>query len=653
MILDHRPMIHPTPARCFLTLLLIAGGVMAMAQPKANLAQLQKTYPNDEMAYLNWSEKIDIEIVNGVLQIEAQHQKERVFLSERASMMADERIYFSEAFQEIQDLKAVSHVPDKAGYKSLPVSDIKTERPSPGGGIFFDDSQVKKFTYPSAKAGGVGTLTYRERIKNPHMLSGFIFGNYVPVIASSFSVTFPAAVKVSYKTFGDTKGIVFKQLTQNGKTTYSWTAQNLKAYPLETESLSLRHYAPQVFLFVESYTIGGKTTEVLGDVRKLFNYYKSLVKDLNTQPDNYLQTLTDSLTKGKSELEKIKSVYYWVQDHVKYIAFEEGLGGFIPRQAADVCRKRYGDCKDMASLTTAMLRLAGVPAQLVWIGTRDIPYRYAQNPSMSVDNHMIAAVKLNNQWQFLDATDDRIDFGLPTSHIQGKEALVMLSEDRYEIVSVPEVPASQNTKKDSVVVSLEGRTLKGQGLLSFGGLWKTHLKSLVQYRSETQRAEYYKGILSRGSNKSTLEKNQVMGLGERDKPLYFDYSFRVPDYVQEAAGEVFVNLHLSRTWADKAQEARKNDWKHDFMTQEENITTLPIPSGYDVSYLPSNAQFKHPSFGFTIRYEQKNGQIIMHNQLTINTLLIKKAEFGEWNKMIAALNDAYSEVVSLKKKTSP
>ncbi|MCU0341824.1 MAG: DUF3857 domain-containing protein [Spirosomaceae bacterium] len=644
-------MTHPTPAQYLLTFTLFWGCLTSIAQPKANLAQLQKTYPNDEMAYLSWDEKVTIEISNGSLQIDAQHQKERVFLSERASMMADERIYFSEAFQEIKDLQAISYIPEKAGYKSLPVADIKTERPSPGGGIFFDDSQVKKFTYPSAKAGGIGTLTYRERIKNPFMLSGFVFGNYVPVIRSSFSVTFPAAVKVSYKTFGDMKGIVFKQTSQNGLTTYTWSAQNLKAYPLETESLSLRHYAPQVFLFVESYTIDGKTTEVLGDVTKLFNYYKTLVKDLNKQPDTYLQTLTDSLTRGKPEVEKIKSVYYWVQDHIKYIAFEEGLGGFIPRQAADVCRKRYGDCKDMASLTTAMLRLAGVPAYLTWIGTRDIPYRYAQNPSMSVDNHMIAAVKINNQWQFLDATDDRIDFGLPTSHIQGKEAMIMLDENRYEIVNVPEVPAVQNVKKDSVVVSLDGRTLKGQGTLRFEGLWKMHLKALLQYKSEAQRAEYYKGILSRGSNKSTLEKNQVWGLNDRDTPVAFAYNFRVPDYVQEAAGEVFVNLHLSRSWADKAQEARKNDWKHEFTTQEENITTLLIPQGYEVSNLPQNAQFKHPLFGFSIQYEQKNGTIVMRNRLTINSLLLKKADFGEWNKMIAALNDAYSEVVALKKKS--
>lgn len=641
----------PTRAASFYFLLFIFHYSLLQAQPKVNLTQLKAKFPNDEMAYLNRSEKVNIALVDGQLDIAILHQEDRVFLDERASVFADERIYFSDAFQEIKDLVAVSYIPENAGFKQMPVTDFKTERPSPGGGIFFDDMQVKKFTFPGAKKGGVGTVSYYERLKNPYMLTGFLFGNYYPIINSEFSVTFPNTVKISYKTYNDMKGISFSQTTKNGQTTFSWKAQNLPSLPLETESPSLRHYAPQVLLFVESYTTNGKTVEVLGNVPKLFNYYKGLVKDLNKTPNTNLQMLTNSLTRGKTEIEQIRSVYYWVQDHIKYIAFEEGLGGFVPRQAADVCQKRYGDCKDMASLTSSMLNLAGIPAHLVWIGTRDIPYRYQENPSMSVDNHMIAAVKYEGQWQFLDATDDRIDFGLPTSHIQGKEALVMTSEDQYEIVPVPIVPAAKNFKRDSIVLTLNGKTLKGQGKLSLEGLWKTSVKSAVQYRSESQREEYYKALLSRGSNKCTLEKNMVSGTTQRDVPVVFDYAFRVPDYVQEAAGEVFVNPHLTRPWADKRQEdTRKNDWKHEFAHAEETVSILPIPSGYQVTYLPENVSFSHPDFGFKMSYEQKNGQIISRTYLTLNTLLVKKSSFSEWNKMVAALNEAYSEVISLKKK---
>ena len=63
---------------------------------------------------------------------------------------------------------------------------------------------------------------------------------------------------------------------------------------------------------------------------------------------------------ARTEPEKVARIYYWVQDHVRYIAFENGLRGFIPHDAGRVYASRYGDCKDMANLLHEMLRMAGV-----------------------------------------------------------------------------------------------------------------------------------------------------------------------------------------------------------------------------------------------------------------------------------------------------
>ncbi len=623
---------------------------LAQNIPKFNLAQIKAKYPDAEMVYLNRIERINIDLMDGKPVIESTHQQDRLFMTDRASVWADDRVQYSEAFQAIKDLKAVSYIPNKAGFLTTEITNIITEKPSPGGGIFYDDSFVKKFTYTGAKQGGVGSLSYKEVSTNPFMMGGFLFGSFVPVVNAELSVTFPESVKVSYKSYGNVKNIVFKQTTLNGKMTYSWKMLNSKELLIESESLPIRYYAPQIYLYIENYTANGHTTEVLGSVPKLFDYYKSLVKNLNQKPDLELKILTDSLTKNKDELGKIKAVYYWVQDRIKYVAFEEGLGGFVPRQAADVCRKRYGDCKDMASLLTSMLQIAGLDGKLVWIGTRDIPFKYAENPSMSVDNHMIAAIKYKNQWQFLDATDDRIDFGLPTTHIQGKEAMIMLG-DTYEIVTVPVVSATQNTKKDSITLSWTGRTLIGNGVCEYDGQSKGYIKTVTQYLSETKRSEYFQSLLGRGSNKCNIERNNIVNYQERDKPLRFEYSFKVPDYVQQVGSEVFINPNLIKTWADKRIESsRKLDIKYDHRWSENNVITLAIPAEYEVTNLPPNASFNNPEFGFDVKYEQKNNQILIYSKLTLNTILLKKANFGEWNKMIDQLTDSYNEVILLKKK---
>jgi hypothetical protein len=103
----------------------------------------------------------------------------------------------------------------------VPVREIKTEKPS-SRGIFYDDVLVKRFDFEGVKKGAIGTVRYKEVIKDPHTLSSFMFGRYIPVLNGEFSVTFPASVKLSYKTYGDMKGVDFRTTQGRGTTTYSW-----------------------------------------------------------------------------------------------------------------------------------------------------------------------------------------------------------------------------------------------------------------------------------------------------------------------------------------------------------------------------------------------------------------------------------------------
>src|SRR6185437_2977242 len=150
--------------------------------------------------------------------------------------------------------------------------------------------------------------------------------------------------------------------------------------------------------------------------------------------------VVDSLTIGlKTNESKARSVYSWVQHNIKYVAFEDGMGGFVPREASLVCSRRFGDCKDMASILTAMLKKAGVPAYFTWIGTRDLPYNFDQVPLPMTSNHMICTINLDGKYVFLDGTDPTCVFGMPSAGIQDKQAMISVNEKEYKILKVPAV----------------------------------------------------------------------------------------------------------------------------------------------------------------------------------------------------------------------
>src|SRR6185295_4790856 len=120
---------------------------------------------------------------------------------------------------------------------------------------------------------------------------------------------------------------------------------------------------------------------------------------------------------------KIKSIYYWVQDNIRYIAFESGIAGFQPANADQVYKNKYGDCKGMANLLAAMLKIGGYDSRLTWIGTKDIPYDYSI-PSLCINNHMICSVMLKDSLYFLDGTETYISMGDYADRIQGRPAMI-------------------------------------------------------------------------------------------------------------------------------------------------------------------------------------------------------------------------------------
>src|SRR4029078_363979 len=127
----------------------------------------------------------------------------------------------------------------------------------------------------------------------------------------------------------------------------------------------------------------------------------------------------------------------------------------------------------MASILTAMLTMSGLNASFTWIGTRSIPYTYSEVPLPLTDNHMISAVKIDNSWIFLDATDPNCVFGMPTSAIQDKEALISISPDKFELVKVPVMPAVKSIITDSTTLTISNNTLLGKCSVDYNGYFGT------------------------------------------------------------------------------------------------------------------------------------------------------------------------------------
>ena len=83
--------------------------------------------------------------------------------------------------------------------------------------------------------------------------------------------------------------------------------------------------------------------------------------------DDAVQDAVKGLT---DERAKIRAVYDLVVRKTRYVGLEFGIHGYQPYATTQVFARKFGDCKDKASLLVVMLREVGVDASLVLARTR-------------------------------------------------------------------------------------------------------------------------------------------------------------------------------------------------------------------------------------------------------------------------------------------
>lgn len=100
-------------------------------------------------------------------------------------------------------------------------------------------------------------------------------------------------------------------------------------------------------------------------------------------------------------------------------------GGYVPRTLEDIASSQYGDCKDMAAAVAAILRKAGVRADVAWIRRGPIPPNPLPLATPDAYNHAIVRVVQGGSTYWVDPTSN-VSFarGIP-GDLAGRDALVV------------------------------------------------------------------------------------------------------------------------------------------------------------------------------------------------------------------------------------
>ena len=146
----------------------------------------------------------------------------------------------------------------------------------------------------------------------------------------------------------------------------------------------------------------------------------------------------------------------FVQNDIRYVAIELGIGGHQPHPATETFKHRYGDCKDKVTLLSTMLKEVGVDSYFVIINTVRGSVTATTPPNLDF-NHAILAIALPagvdtatlgarithpklGQILFFDPTDALTPLGRLSGALQANYGM-LVTPDGGELLALPQLPA--------------------------------------------------------------------------------------------------------------------------------------------------------------------------------------------------------------------
>jgi len=553
-----------------------------------------------------------------------------------------ERVLTFDSQSEIGDIKY------KSGRRWLKIKPVISDYESDG--FFHTDLKLMYFDHAMSAKGELFELTYTKTFNNVMFLSSMYFVDQLPMELCEVEIVKPKWLDLNIKewNFDITKPTSTKS-TEEGFDIATYKLKDIDASGRSHAMPSRSKLYPHLILIPQAYSIEGKKKQLMNGTEDLYSWYAKLVNDMNNQPRE-LKSLVQELTAGSTnDLEKIKSIYYWVQDNIRYIAFEYGIMGFQPDDCQSVFKKKYGDCKGMANLTKEMLQLAGIDARLTWLGTQDIPYTYGDMPSLMVDNHMICTAIVDGKKLFLDPTEKHIDINVNAYRISGREVLIE-NGDSYMLENIPAFNIMDN--KIGVVnnLKLENDLVSGAGAVTYG----TAQKSFIMYRLSTitrnEHKESLEQMLAKGDSNYQYDISELPEKNLRDQNLELKYDVSIKNKVIDLGAEKYVNLEADFYMTNGAIEEER-DVAYEFSEPVllESATKFEVPQGWKISYLPDPVKIDHPKYSFEVTFSESNGTVNYNKAIRIKEVLLELNDFPEWNAAIEKLNVAYSDQIILSK----
>jgi hypothetical protein len=528
-----------------------------------------------------------------------------------------------------------------------------------------DDSRTRyRFTLPNLQPGSVIEYKYKIVSQNLGMTRDWVFQTSEPVRWSEFVLRTPKAIAFATVASGFESWAVVanEEVTQqfSGRAAsylrknivycnqYRYAVKDAPAMRDEPYVTTIDDYCNKVQVQLAGYAFatGGKQ-EVLTSWEKLiedlldYKYFYDRL-DVTGRIRNISKEVT---SESVTPLEKVKAIYDWV---TKSIVWTKENRVYCSGDSDDVLKYKKGNSSDITFLLLSLLKSAGIEGDPVILSTRANGKIVEAYPIISQFNYVLARVKIDGEYHFIDATDPYRPYDLLPLKVLNVRGLV-IKEGPIEWVTVASEKVIHEKSLTSLTINEDGSVI-ARIEVQYSDYKSLNIRQNLENKTDL---DLIKELLDVEALGFTVDSFTVSGKDDINKLIKLNVILTSPTYAQAGGDMIYLNPYILKTVKENPFKARNRKFPIDYsyLSTKTTVCLIILPENYE---LKDNVNSKKTNIGKSIIYSKSAGingdQIQLLSKLELNEQTIKQQFYEQLRAVYNQIINAESEllVIGLK-----
>jgi hypothetical protein len=531
----------------------------------------------------------------------------------------------------------------------------------PGQGSLFEDVRAKAASAPGRDPGGIIAYDCEQRI-HPYLTEyTWVFQSDIPSVHPTFTLELPPGF--TYSTNWAHHDVVKDIDLENRR--WRWEMNDVPAINLD-EVLLRPAEDSLIGRMTVHYAGPGIVAATEGTWQSVGEWYTALAKDrLVATPE--IAAEANQLVAGKTDFyDKTEAIGEFVQKQIRYFVIEMGIGGYRPHYAGDIFHNRFGDCKDKATLLSAMLSSVGIHSALVMV---DVHRGVVDSGAPSIfGDHMIAAIeipkgytspklhsvvtaKTGRQYLIFDPTWDQTPFGQLEHNLQGGYGLLVEGADSQVIQFPVLAPSLDRIQRDANFQLQPDGSLQGTVTEKRFGDVSEGRRNLYTMHDVKDQTDFLDRLLDQDFSSFIVANFKVENAASLNKDLTTTYSLSAQNFGKSMGSlllirpRVFGSEYLEVDHKDRHVPINLGE-----TMQEKDDFTIELPAGYTVDETPDPVKLDLGFASYESSSEVKGNILHYTRTYTVRQLTLPSDRYSDVQKLASVIAADEQSRAVLKKQ---